>query len=322
MAGLPILKREQFNDQWKVSFVNQVRAQDVGAVLNATYSPSSPVDAALFQEKPKYLYDVLEVKVATSKGKLITWKYKSTYDDHEVELIAPHDSYNPPDPPDYITKITPKYDHNCDKLRPFFGWLNTEYIKKTFEHTTQYTRLTTVTNPNKAFTSSNPALNFYLFNYIYDINTTGVPLTRLTGSTTDISSFHCWQLVSYKCYEASFPSDSKEALGHIVGISEHCGHAQTYKILNSDTEHIIYRSLLRPATPTDANLRAGMFGGEQDIHNVDPIIISRHDYDIMDESKLTNTAASASSPLVINPGDLIGRSFLMDKHSIKVGLSS
>jgi hypothetical protein len=145
------------------------------------------------------------------------------------------------------------------------------------------------------------------------MNPTGVPLTRLTGSTTDINYFNFWQLVYYNCSEASFPSDCKESIGHIVGISEHCGHAQ-YKILNSDTEYLIYRSLLRPPTPTDANLRAVMFEGEQDTHIVDPIIKSRHDLDIMDESKTTETAASASPPPVINTGDLIGRSFLMDKQ--------
>jgi hypothetical protein len=150
------------------------------------------------------------------------------------------------------------------------------------------------------------------------MNIKGVPLTHLSGSTTDISAllrFYFWQPVYYKCSEASFPSDSKEAFGHIVGISEHCGHALTYKILTSDKEHINYRSLLRPATPTDANLRADMFGGEQDTHNVNPIIKTRHDFDITDESKLTDTAASASPPPVINPEDLIiGSSHLMDKQ--------
>jgi hypothetical protein len=34
----------------------------------------------------------------------------------------------------------------------------------------------------------------------------------------------------------------------------------------------------------------------------------------MDESKPTDTAASASPPSLINPEDLIGRSFLMDKQ--------
>jgi hypothetical protein len=64
---LPTLKNEQFNDQWKESFVNQARAQDVSAFLDALYSPSSPIDAALFQEKPKYLYAIPEAKVDTTK---------------------------------------------------------------------------------------------------------------------------------------------------------------------------------------------------------------------------------------------------------------
>jgi hypothetical protein len=259
----PTLKNGQFNDQWKVSFGNQARAQDVSAVLDATYSPSSPTDAALFQEKPKYLYDVLEAKVETAKGKLINRKYESMYDAQHAELIAPHDADNPPDPPPSTTNITTKRDSNCDKLHTLFEWLNTECIEKTFEPTTQYARL-----------------------------------------TTDISALFSFNFCSY----------SKESLGHIVGISKHCGHALTYKILTSDTEHIIYHSLLRPVTPTDANLRAGMFEGEQGTHNGNPIIKSRHDFDIMEDSKPTDAAASASPPPVINPEDLIGHSFLMDKQ--------
>jgi hypothetical protein len=86
------LKNEKFNDQYKVSFVNQAQAQDVNAVLDATYSPLSPINAALFKEKPKYLYAVLEAKAETTKGKSIIQKYKSTYDAHEPDLIAPHDA--------------------------------------------------------------------------------------------------------------------------------------------------------------------------------------------------------------------------------------
>jgi acyl dehydratase len=66
--------------------------------------------------------------------------------------------------------------------------------------------------------------------------------------------------------ESSFPSESKEGLGHVVGISEHCGHALTYKVLTADSEVIIYWSLLRPATPDDDNLCARMSGGESPIH--------------------------------------------------------
>jgi hypothetical protein len=57
-----------------------------------------------------------------------------------------------------------------------------------------------------------------------------------------------------------------------------------------------------------------MFGGIQDIHNVNPITESRHDVAIMDESKSVDTAAIASPLPVINPEDLIGRYFLMDKQ--------
>jgi hypothetical protein len=46
----PTLKDEKLNDQWHRSFANQARAQDVSAVLDASYVPSSPIDTALFQE--------------------------------------------------------------------------------------------------------------------------------------------------------------------------------------------------------------------------------------------------------------------------------
>ena len=57
-----------------------------------------------------------------------------------------------------------------------------------------------------------------------------VPHTLLLGITVDISSllrFHFWQPVYYHVDDNDFPSESREARGHIVGISEHCGHAMT-----------------------------------------------------------------------------------------------
>jgi hypothetical protein len=65
-----------------------------------------------------------------------------------------------------------------------------------------------------------------------------VPLTKLLGSTVNIIPllrFHFWECVYYHQSETSFPSGSKEGLGNIVGISEHCGHALTYKALAADT---------------------------------------------------------------------------------------
>jgi hypothetical protein len=111
--------------------------------------------------------------------------------------------------------------------------------------------------------------------------------------------------VYYLRSETSFPSESKEGLGNIVGISEHCGNALMYKVLTADTGHVIYCSLLRPANTNDVNLRASKFTGEPSTHN--EVVESRNSPPhIMDESKPADTVPP--SP-VFNPEDLIGQSF-------------
>jgi hypothetical protein len=115
----------------------------------------------------------------------------------------------------------------------------------------------------------------------YDTTLQAVALTCLKGVTVDISvllRFHFWQPVYFKLSGSSFPSESKEALGHVVGISEHCGHALTYKVLSSESD------VLRPATPDIANVRACMSGEESPTH-VGPL----QDRSSMDKSKLAST---------------------------------
>jgi hypothetical protein len=75
--------------------------------------------------------------------------------------VEPSHADSLPDPPDFTPIVTTKCDPDYDMLRPFFGCLNTDVIKKTFEHTTQYARLLTGTTLKKAFKSPNPALNIY-----------------------------------------------------------------------------------------------------------------------------------------------------------------
>jgi hypothetical protein len=155
-------------------------------------------------------------------------------------------------------------------------------------------------------------------NRMYNNTVQAVPLTCLKGVTVDISvllRFHFWHLVYFKLSESSFPSESKEALGHVVGISKHCGHALTYKVLSSESDVIIYHPLLRPATPgDDAIVRACMSGGESPTH-VGPL----KDRSSIDKSTLANTptdeinAEPPPSP-IFNPEDLIGRTFLMDEQ--------
>ena len=76
------------------------------------------------------------------------------------------------------------------------------------------------------------------------------PLTALTGQTVDTSTIFSMPYrtkVYYLRQEASFPSDSSEALAYFVGFAEHVGHQATYKLLTEDTRKIIYRSRVRLA---------------------------------------------------------------------------
>ena len=157
----------------------------------------------------------------------------------------------------------------------------------------------------------------FLLNHTYNISLGDVPLNRLSGSTVDISvilKFFFWQKVLYKKVDSGFPSESTEALGHIVGISEHCGHALTWQILTEDSQKLIYRSLVRPYSLDDPNLRADMTGGEKDGDITDPIIKSKSDSTNHD---ITTPLAPSQPPPppVFNPEELIGRTFLMEEQA-------
>ena len=141
-------------------------------------------------------------------------------------------------------------------------------------------------------------------------NINGIPLQRLNGDTPDISAllrFHFWQKVYYKKVDGHFPSDSVEAVGHIVGISDHCGHALTYRVFNLATMKVLNRSLIRPADTSDPNLRAESLGGES-ADDINPVIQSRHDDIPKDDPKQPNTQDSKDPPVtpIIDPEELIG----------------
>jgi hypothetical protein len=52
-----------------------------------------------------------------------------------------------PSGPNVISKGDPDYNH----LRPFFGWISPDIMKKTFGHTTQYSHLHAGTLLKKGF---------------------------------------------------------------------------------------------------------------------------------------------------------------------------
>ena len=104
----------------------------------------------------------------------------------------------------------------------------------------------------------------FLFNHMWDETSRAIPLTLLVGQTVDISvmlRFHFWQKVYYAHEASTFPSESKEGLGHIVGISEHVGNTFTWKILTEDTRKVIYRSQICPYNEHDVSLHADTLAG-------------------------------------------------------------
>ena len=106
----------------------------------------------------------------------------------------------------------------------------------------------------------------YLLNHIACTALDGkIPLLALIGITPDISIillFTFYQPMFYTTYDQHFPSESEERAGYWVGFGEHCRDAMTHKILDHDTQKIIYRSAVRPKKSSTANHRLAPHGGE------------------------------------------------------------
>ena len=85
-----------------------------------------------------------------------------------------------------------------------------------------------------------------------------ISLFALTGITPDISIillFTFSQPLFYVTYDQNFPFERKERAGYWVGLGEHCEDAMTHKILDHDTQQIIYRSAVRPKKSSSPNHR-------------------------------------------------------------------
>ena len=85
-----------------------------------------------------------------------------------------------------------------------------------------------------------------------------VPLGMLYGVSPDISIillYTFYQPVFYATHNQSYPSVSEERAACWVGFREHIGVALTHKLLDDDTEKIIYRSAVRPSDSAHPNKR-------------------------------------------------------------------
>ena len=144
-------------------------------------------------------------------------------------------------------------------------------------------------------------------------------MNKATGSTCDISSllrFHFWQPFYFNSDDSNFPSGSTEETGRFVGISENEGHEMNFSILNITTNKVISMSNSRPeGEPTLPNLRIDPLTAPDVVKSLHP---SDH---IEDKEKAptyaekyspnTSTSSTKHSMHVLDPKDLVGRTFLI-----------
>ena len=143
----------------------------------------------------------------------------------------------------------------------------------------------------------------------------------------------------YATYDQHFPSESEERAGYWVEFGEHCGDAMTHKILDRDTQKLIYRSAVRPKKSSTPNYRLAPHGGEVSASS-DPSedkISSGSPLGVTEGSSPEQKAPtvlirsrdeenpSGSKPMpTFDPSDLIGRTFLLpseengERHRAKV----
>ena len=84
----------------------------------------------------------------------------------------------------------------------------------------------------------------------------------ITPDVSIILLFTFYQPVFYATDDQNFPSESEEMAGYWVGFGEHCGDAMTHKILDHDTQKLIYSSAVGPKKSSTPNHRLAPHGGE------------------------------------------------------------
>ena len=143
----------------------------------------------------------------------------------------------------------------------------------------------------------------------------------------------------YATYDQHFPSESEERAGYWVEFGEHCGDAMTHKILDHDTQTIIYRSAVRPKKSSTPNHRLAPHGGEvsassdpsEDKISSGSPLGSPEGYPPEQKAPTVFLRSrdeenpSGSKPMpTLDPSDLIGRTFLLspeengERHRAKV----
>ena len=158
----------------------------------------------------------------------------------------------------------------------------------------------------------------FTLNHTYNFTVNNVPSTTATGSTCDISPllrFSFYQPVYCKRDDSSFPSDATEEHGRFAGILENAGNDMTFEILTSNTNIVSHHSNGRSVdNPVSVNLRAEPLAAPKVVKSLSDDV----DNPTFEEPPLIKEDSASPLPLpplchstpIINPSDLVGRSFL------------
>ena len=135
----------------------------------------------------------------------------------------------------------------------------------------------------------------------------------------------------YATYDQHFPSESEERAGYWVCFGEHCGDAMTHKILDHDTQKIIYRSAVRPKNaPHGGEVSASSDPSEDKLFSGSPLgspegpSSEQKAPTVFIWSRVKENPSGSKLMPTFDPSDLIGRTFLLppeengERHRAKV----
>ena len=169
----------------------------------------------------------------------------------------------------------------------------------------------------------------FVLNHTYNATIKQIHLNAAAVSTCDVSPllrFHFWEPVLFITDDSVFPSDSPEERGRLVGISENVGHNVNFKILNSSTNKTVDRYNVRSATDNETpNFRDDPVNSPEVItslsksnsrDNNSTSKTSQNEVCPTSETPIKESSSTSSSPKhmpVIDPDNLVGRTFFLNK---------
>ena len=115
------------------------------------------------------------------------------------------------------------------------------------------------------------------------------------------------------------PSDSLEEIRRFTGISENVGHEMTFKIINYSTNKNSNKSNVRSANDNESpNLRADNIASPELIKSLREDNFKDEDSTSETPAKDSSSTSSSARPVpAVDPQDLLGRTFLLNKVFIQ-----